>query len=263
MKKFKKIYIEITNFCNLHCFFCPKENRDTREMSLEEFEKIVQKIDGYTDYLYLHVKGEPLLHSKFSDILKLTLRYQKKVNITTNGLLLKEKKEAILENKEVIRQINISLHHFHHELDSLLEIIDEILLKSDIIICLRLWNGENASNQKIMDTLKERYHYERKQNKIKENLFLDQEKSFIWPNLNNSYYSKEGTCYALKTHIAILVDGRVVPCCLDQEGILTLGNIFEEELEEILQSPKAVKMKEGFSQNKKCEELCQRCNFLE
>lgn len=62
--KFKKIYVEITNICNLNCSFCSKDNLKKKEMSLQEFDKVLSKIRQYTDTIYLHVKGEPLLHSK-------------------------------------------------------------------------------------------------------------------------------------------------------------------------------------------------------
>ena len=106
MKKFKKIYVEITNICNLNCPFCSKDNNKLKEMTKEEFEYILKKINNYTDYLYLHVKGEPLLHSKLNEIIELCDKYHKKVNITTNGTLLKDN----LEIMKKVRQINISLH---------------------------------------------------------------------------------------------------------------------------------------------------------
>ena len=37
MKKYKKIYIEITNNCNLNCSFCSKVNRAKRNMTLDEY----------------------------------------------------------------------------------------------------------------------------------------------------------------------------------------------------------------------------------
>ena len=87
MKKNKKIYIEITNNCNLNCSFCPKTKRTKEYMSIENYEEILKKINNYTDYIYLHVKGEPLLHPKIIDIIKLSEKYNLKVNLTTNGSL--------------------------------------------------------------------------------------------------------------------------------------------------------------------------------
>jgi radical SAM protein with 4Fe4S-binding SPASM domain len=40
------------------------------------------------------------------------------------------------------------------------------------------------------------------------------------------------------TSVTILWDGRVVPCCFDYDGILTLGNVNEQSLAEIWNGPK-------------------------
>ena len=105
----KKIYIEITNVCNLKCKFCPETNRKKEFMSLENFEKIIQKIHKHTNLVCLHVKGEPLLHNNLADILKVLEKYNLKTNITTNGTLIKENLE-ILRNSKAVRQINFSIH---------------------------------------------------------------------------------------------------------------------------------------------------------
>lgn len=260
MKKFKKIYIEITNYCNLHCFFCPNENRDNMVMSPSSFEKVLKKIDSYTDYLYFHVKGEPLLHDNLEEILHLSKKYYKKVNVTTNGTLLGKRKD-ILKKFDNIRQINISLHNMKNNLDNLFEVIDELLSETNIIFCLRLWNGNDKSNDKLWDFLKRKYGYLRKENKICHNMYIDCEEYFIWPSLDNSYFSEKGRCKALSTHIGILADGTVIPCCLDEAGIINLGNIFESNLEDILNSKRASDMALNFKNDKKCELLCQKCNF--
>ena len=97
---------------------------------------------------------------------------------------------------------------------------------------------------------------------LKENIFISQFHEFIWPDLDNDYYSEEGTCYALRDHIGILVDGTVVPCCLDTKGDINLGNIFRDDIGDILNSERVLKMKENFGNHKKCEELCRHCSFI-
>ena len=87
MKKFRKIYIEITNVCNLKCSFCSEVTKKRRFMTKEEFELILKKINKYTDYIYLHVKGEPLLHKEIIEFIKMASKYNIKVNLTTNGTL--------------------------------------------------------------------------------------------------------------------------------------------------------------------------------
>lgn len=274
---FKKIYIEITNKCNLNCSFCSKSNRKIKEVSVEEFEYIVKKIDKYTDYLYLHVKGEPLLHKDLDGILNVARKYKKKVNITTNGSLLEKKIDVILNNSDVIRQINISIHSLandFHYLDMVLSCVLKILDNSDIIVSLRLWNIDKGidNNYDVYEFLKNKYGlssslFEKIKNddkvKIRKNLYLNKDRVFVWPNINNDYYSEFGKCYGTRSHIGILSDGTVVPCCLDGDGIIRLGNIYEDEFESIINSKLFKEIKEGFIHNKKVCELCRKCSFLD
>lgn len=274
---FKKIYIEITNKCNLNCSFCSKNNRKIKEVSVEEFEYIVKKIDKYTDYLYLHVKGEPLLHKNLDGILNVARKYKKRVNITTNGSLLEKNMDVILNNRDVIRQINISIHSLandFHYLDMVLYCVLKILDNSDIIVSLRLWNIDKGidNNYDVYEFLKNKYGlssslFEKIKNddkvKIRKNLYLNKDRVFVWPNINNDYYSEFGKCYGTRSHIGILSDGTVVPCCLDGDGVIRLGNIYEDEFESIINSKLFKEIKEGFIHNKKVCELCRKCSFLD
>ena len=61
--------------------------------------------------------------------------------------------------------------------------------------------------------------------------------------------------------IASLADGTVVPCCLDSEGEIALGNLFETDMETILSSPRARAMREGLTAGKMIEPLCQKCTY--
>lgn len=278
MIKFKKIYVEITNICNKSCSFCSKDNLIKKEMSLNEFEYILKEIKLYTDYIYLHVKGEPLLHSKLNEILILCNKYKISVNITTNGTLIKKKLNIILNNP-CIRQINISLHSFEDidnqlYLSDIFESVDQILNKTKINVVYRFWalknNQFSKQNMFIINNIKQKYYLNdikineiiSKDNvKITDNLYLNKSSIFEWPNLNNKYNTDSGTCLGTKTHIGILVNGTVIPCCLDSCGIINLGNIFEKNLTEILNDNKFISINKGFRDNKLIEPLCQHCRF--
>lgn len=262
MKKFKKIYIEITNMCNLNCSFCSKDNRQKKELSLSEFENILKKIDKFTDYLYLHVKGEPLLHSNFEKILRLCKKYNKQVNITTNGTLLNKKINDIINS--TVRQVNISMHSLKN--DDIKEILDcsKILSDNGIYVVFRFWVYNDLQNNLINEIAK--YYDCQIDNslcniKVDQNVYINKDEEFVWPSLANKQYRKNGTCLGLKTHIAILSDGTVIPCCLDSNGIINLGNILNEDLEVILSKDRTKKIINGFNNNKLCEELCQKCGF--
>lgn len=274
---FKKIYIEITNICNLKCKFCPDTNRRKEFINLENFEKIIVKIKDYTNLVCLHVKGEPLLHPYLHKILQILDKYKLKTNITTNGTLLMEKVE-ILRNVQSLRQVNISLHSINENemFDSTYfeNIFNSVNLLENVIVSYRLWNlqdiSQNKINYNIINELENYYNFNNlKENlktnefiKIRENLFINQDLEFSWPSKFGKTINDNGRCLALKDQIAILVDGTVVPCCLDGNGDIPLGNILEETLEEILSKPKSQLIKKNFENSVITCELCKTCGFL-
>lgn len=270
--KFKKVYIEITNICNKNCPFCSITSRKKREMSIEEFKRVILEIKPFTDYVYLHVKGEPLLHSHFKEIIDICDENNVKVNITTNGSLLRKNKDIIINSKS-IRQINISLHSYkeNDNFKELFETVDEINKKTNIYIVYRYWilKGNNIDNyciSNLVDYYKFNNEiiekiYSEMNIKINDTLYINKDEEFIWPDLNNGINCMYGRCYGLRSHIGILSDGTVVPCCLDADGIISLGNIFEKSLKDILNSERSVNIINGFKENKKIEELCRHCDF--
>jgi len=266
-KRFKKIYVEITNACNLNCDFCIKNYRTKKYIDIDEFKILLEKIKNYTDYLYFHILGEPLIHPKINELINIASS-NFKINITTNGYLINK-----IKNNKNIRQLNISLHSFDDKykidlnkyLDNVFNTIDE-LIKNNTYISLRLW-VKNKYNKKIIDYINERYNtnidYDVENYNINNLLFINNFHEFIWPDLNNDTYDEDGTCFGLINHIGILVDGSIIPCCLDSRGDITLGNIYENELKEILVRDRVKNIIDNFKNNKKCEELCKHCKFIE
>ena len=278
-KRFRKIYVEITNICNLNCSFCPKTIRKSEFMTIQNFEYIAKQIQEYTDLIYLHVKGEPLLHQDLENILDLCDKYNLKVNLTTNGTLLKEK-ISILEESPAIRQINISIHSSmvnNNDNEYIEKYMNEIINSAneldDKIISYRLWNVKNNEsidkNKEILDILGNKYGikdlFELACNnnwvKLKENVYLNQDSQFKWPNVKDKEISKVGKCLGLKEQIAILVNGDVVPCCLDENANMKLGNIFNTSLEDILNNKYTKEIIEGFNNNVLISKLCRTCGF--
>ena len=274
---FKKIYIEITNICNLKCTFCPETNRRKESMSIEDFEEAICKIYKHTKLVCLHVKGEPLLHSKLKEILQILEKYDLKANITTNGTLIKDKLE-IIKNSRAVRQINFSIHSItqNETLNKqyLQDIFESAEQLENIIVSYRLWNlqsiEENNINTSIIKTIEDYYDIsnlkqqliENEFIKLKENVFINQDIEFTWPDISKERIIEKGRCLALKEQIAILVDGTVVPCCLDNNGDIPLGNILEESMEDILNKEKSIMIKKNFENSIITCELCRTCGFL-
>ena len=272
-KRFKKIYVEITNNCNLTCSFCSEIKKPKKEMPTKEFETIIKKIKKYTDYIYIHIKGEPLLHSKLDEILSVCDDNNIKVNITTNGTLLKSKKDILLKHRSV-RQINLSLHS-ENKINNYFEDVFETCkeLSTKVFINYRLWSLDNFKLDKesaiIVDKIINSYSLSPEcVNKLKNdnnitidvNTFVNKNNLFTWPD-ESLGLNVDAKCYGLIDHIGILVDGTIVPCCLDSNGVINLGNIFKDDLGDVLESKLVKDMIDGFRNNKSICLLCKNCNF--
>ena len=257
---FKKIYIEITNSCNLNCSFCIGNTRKVEYMSINNFKIILEKLKKYTNYLYFHILGEPLMHPSIIEMINIASK-DFYINITTNGYLIKK----IYGNK-LIRQINVSLHSYN-ELNkkSLDDYLNDIFLVADSLdntyINYRMWI-DSKYKDRILKRLEEKYNTKINGNtKLKENVFIEFANEFIWPDLNNNLNVVNETCYGTIDHLGILVDGTIVPCCLDSKGIINLGNIFKCYIEDIINTTLFKRIKEGFKHNQRCEKLCTHCGF--
>lgn len=229
--------------------------------------------------------GEPLLNDNIDDFLKLSYKMGFKINLTTNGTLINNRKNILLKSK-ALRQINFSLHSFEandNEIDfyeyvnNIISFVKEAKSNTNIISALRLWNfnssilkGENNLNEDIINIIKDEFSYNgdlleklNKNNsvKISDRIYINGAEKFSWPNINIQEISDRGFCYGIRSHVGILVDGTVVPCCLDSEGNIPLGNIFEKDFESIINGDRAKNMFNGFSQRKKVEKLCRTCGY--
>lgn len=268
-KRLKKIYIEITNACNLNCPFCIKNKKKTKYLTEEEFKTIINKIKEYTEEIYMHILGEPLMHPNIINFINYANSKGLLVNITTNGYLIEK-----IKNVKNIHRLNISIHSFNESykkdlvtyLNNIFTTIDNI--KKNTFISIRLWI-KNKNTKQILEYINKRYNTniinikDNTKTIITNNLIIDTFHEFIWPDLNNNYYSEIGKCYGLINHIGILSDGTVVPCCLDTKGIINLGNIYKEELNTILKKDLVNEMISNFKKGHKCQELCKHCNFIE
>lgn len=273
MKRFNKVYLEISNRCNLSCSFCPGTKRESRAMSEEEFSVLLEKLRPWTDYLYFHLMGEPLCHPELERFLMLAGQMGFKVILTTNGTLLAPWKERLLA-QPALHKVNISLHAFEaNDLNMPFErYLDGCFAfgqtaQGKKLVVYRLWNegGAQEKNNEILRTM-ERYFpkpwaKERRGVRVGEKIYLEHGEKFDWPDLTAKDTGERVFCYGMRDQIGVLCDGTVVPCCLDHEGDIALGNLLEQELEEILASPRAQAICRSFAQGTACEELCRRCGF--
>ena len=271
--RFQKIYVEISNLCNLKCSFCPGTKRPGRRMSVDAFSALMPKLRPYTDFLYFHLMGEPLCHPDLQAFLTIAGEYGFRVILTTNGTLLPKMQELLL-SAPALHKVNISLHAFEaNVVGKPLEDYVRACLEfgkaaaGQKIVVYRLWNqgGKDALNDQILEQMHAAFPQEWEQQRqgirIADKTFLEYGDKFDWPDLSAREGSSRVFCYGLRDQLGVLCDGTVVPCCLDHEGDLALGNAFSQDIEEILDSPRAKAIYDGFSNREAMEPLCRRCGY--
>ena len=272
---YSKVYVEITNICNMSCSFCHGHSREKRRMTADKFEHILSQLRGQTKYIYYHLMGEPLTHPDLPLFLKMAKERAFKSILTTNGTLLKKRQSEILYAG--IHKVNISLHSFEtggeeEYLRYMNEVCDfaDAASKEGVIVVLRLWNRgfDDGRNEKALSILRSYFDEgEWAENsrgmRIRDKLFLEWGDRFGWPDLSADVQGERVYCYGLRDHFGILCDGTVVPCCLDSDGVITLGNIFSDDISDILRSQRACDMVKGFACRRASEELCRRCAYAQ
>lgn len=273
-----KAFLEITNECNLSCSFCHGTKRKLQYMDTEHFRHAATELRGFADYLYFHLMGEPLLHPELGELFEIADSLGFKVILTTNGTLLCEKSDILLSAKSLYK-VSVSLHSYEANayFDSLKTYLTgcfefcEKASDKGIISVLRLWNlgGEEALNNKIIGLMHKAFDKEENAQwkeiysgyKIRERLFLEWGNIFKWPDIDGEEYGGGHFCYGLRDQVGVLVDGTVVPCCLDADGAINLGNIFSTPLAHILSSERALALRRSFEQRSVTEPLCVRCGY--
>jgi len=270
---YSRVYVEITTVCNRNCTFCPGTKRELKRMSMDEFACIIDKLKGVTKYLYLHVMGEPLTHPLLPDFVRHATQEGFRVSITTNGTLLAKYGDALLQSG--VYKVNISIHSFEEgSNEEYLRYISDCMRfadaasKAGILTVLRLWNkgfdaGRNINTLSLLQEyfVNEEWIQGGKGSRIRNKLHLEYGERFEWPDMEKEDRGAEVYCYGLKDHFAILCDGSVVPCCLDRDGEITLGNVFSQPIDGILSSPRAEAMRQGFRCRTATEELCRKCGY--
>lgn len=253
-------------------------------MSLPFFEETLKQLRPYTKTLAFHVMGDPLTLSNLEEYLDISQKYGFEVELTTSGYYLGKTKLQTLFH-QAVRQLNISLNSYNK--NSLNMTFDEYI-SSVLNVCsqkierypkpfinLRLWNLDDICSEAEYNKLlfkrlssffdtpidaEEIYKDKIKSIRLTQKVLLHFDSYFEWPSLNSTHES-DGTCYGLKSHIGILANGTVVPCCLDGDGIIALGNLNNTPLKDILNSKRATDMIDGFKDAKAVEELCKKCSY--
>lgn len=263
----KRVYLEITNSCNLNCLFCTNEKGNIF-LNLQEIDNYTSQIKKHCDYIYLHVLGEPLLHPQFNETLDILDNKDLKLQLVTNGTLL-SKYPNLLSHK-CLRKLSISLHsinntnidnEYFNNINALIE------TNTNTSIELRFYDKDNLSESlnNYLSYLKEKYSFEltAKHNsyKLKENVYIYFEELFKWPNINDPIISDTGKCHGAIDMIAINSNSDVTICCLDPKAYNSIGNLKQQTLDEILASSEYKNIIDNFKNNKLTKDLCKKCTY--
>ncbi len=269
---YSKAYFEITNVCNKNCSFCPGTKREKKFVSIEEFNTVTDKLLGITKYLYLHIMGEPTLHPNIVDFIKIANEKGFFVTITTNASLIAKRGREMVDAG--VYKVNLSVHSFENgSVSSHSEYINDCInfskyaLKKGTITVFRLWNngGNDAFNDLTIDLIEKAFSVNIdkavKSYTIKKGIYLEHGDKFTWPDLLCEEGDGKVFCYGLKDHFGILSNGTIVPCCLDREGVINLGNAIDGDILSALNGERAKKIRNGFKDRKAVEELCKKCPY--
>lgn len=253
-------------------------------MSLETFKTVIDQVSKVTRLVTFHLMGEPLVHPELKQFLDICSEKKIKVFFVSNGVLMRD--PALLLHP-AIQQVSFSLHSFKDNFPDkdpipyLNRIFDFTELafqeRPKMFVNYRLWNANSkkgtedqnsiffeAIEKRFQVTIPRNWNYRFKKNLVVKNyLSLHFDTEFTWPEPHLPVLGTTGTCYGLRSHFGVLVDGTVVPCCLDKEGNIPLGNLTQEPLEAILSSPRAQAMVQGFLSRQLQEDLCKRCQYIE
>ena len=272
--KFRQIYIEITRRCNLNCPFCPSVSNREPILTDNSFSDLISKIGGFSDVFYLHILGEPLTNVLISKYFFIAEKYGKKIRITTNGTLLKQKKEELLSANSLDR-INISLQSWKYlepkkveeYLNDLVDFIKEKRIrKPKLTVSLRFWNDKENPiilefNNYLIKELETKLGLKLDNNHPEPYLLVSNEDEFTWPELEHESNLEFSNCLGGKSQLGILLNGDVVLCCLDYNGHTKLGNIYDNTLEEILNSEIYQNHLEMLENKEYYFDLCKNCTF--
>ena len=267
-------------------FVLPHESIAVTDDDDRIFESVVAQAKAYTRDVACHVVGDPLTLPNLDEYLDILDRYGMKALLTSSGYFLKKQPYQTLFHPSV-KQINISLNSYNKNdssltleqyLDPVLKLCHEkIKQKNELFINLRIWNldeilSERNYNKKIFFALSE--FFKRKLDideimtekpktiRLDRKVLLHFDNYFEWPALSNPYYG-DGTCQGLDSHIAILASGKVVPCCLDCDGVIELGDLHHQTLYDIIKSERSQAIIEGFREGRAVEKLCRHCSYKE
>jgi radical SAM protein with 4Fe4S-binding SPASM domain len=273
----QEIIIEVTNRCNLRCPMCIRthlEALETKDLSLEEFNILLNRITNKTERIFLAGLGEPLLNPEIVAIIHKCSERGLRTTIHTNATLLSAELSCALLSAG-LSSISISFDGATEETYEYYRCgADFNKVKQNILNFLEI---KRALRTKVLVEI-QMVIFKRNLKEI--NLFFDMwsirgvdfirikndhmrvsDESGIEEN-NLIFKKKSGCCAILwRGPATIDVDGMVYPCCMNSRDNLILGNIFSENMENLWCSDLANKLRNDFVKKRAKLATCRQCNI--
>lgn len=270
-RRFKKAYVEISDICGLSCSFCPSIKGKRGAMDLDLFEKICFELAGKCDRIALHLLGDPLKNPLLLQYLSIASRFNHQIEIVTSGFYL-EKWDLKRLLSDPIVQFNLSLSAYtdpnNPKKETYLQKCLDLArlhqeLQTSCFLNLRMHKSrlDHDLASEICKAFDIPYEFDKNRIRLGKYLFLTLSKDFSWIDPLSKAFNQQKICYGLISQIGFLSDGRVVPCCIDCEGRIELGDIKMQSLNEILSSSLARNIYDGFQKGIAYHLQCQICTY--
>lgn len=285
------ITIEPTNMCNLKCSVCETGagllGREKGCMTLERFKVIIDKIALHVNTLMFYFMGEPFLNRHAYDM----IRYAKKkgipfVDTCTNGDIVNPAElvscgiDRICFQIGGITQETHQVYRINSNLERVLDNIKETLR-------LRREHGSDMQVESGFILMKHNEHEVSLYKKYMFDLGVDralivdpcvrsvEQGHEMLPNDKRHWIydpsafikgvlrpknSPNNICPWVYYSMVILVSGDIVPCCRDATGKFVMGNILQQNLEDIWNGEKYLNFRECINKNQKSLEICRLCS---
>lgn len=322
-KRFKIIYLELTNACNFTCDYCPIDKQTRKKIVMEEgfAQSIIDQIadNELTDFITFHLMGEPFLHKKLASLTGYAENRGLRVRLLTNGSLLETKRNQELFDNNLsrleigfrtpnessfalrLRGGRLSLEEYIMRVKGVIEDKLRSIYKTEL--CIKFFIRSHMAMIKMSDdyehltsaednlkiaqmfqqfTLETAKKY-KLQTSEWENIqvkIIDGE-YFIFPGISLSFAriqdfwvreQKEtaeqqkkykgyiGGCSAgFRDDFGILASGEITTCCIDYDGKNVIGDLHQQTLMQILESPAAKNILNSFKWFLPPTEFCREC----
>lgn len=283
------ISVEPTSHCNLKCVECPTGNGSIKRphgfLSMDKFEKIIDKVCKKTFYLNLYFQGEPMLYPNIEEMILYAKAKKMFVFMSTNAHFLSQSPAQKIKNAKLDKLI-ISLDGFDQHsyqqyrvggtFEKVMDGINEMVRakgesKTPLIIAqiLLLKSTENS-----LDTIKslaidagvDEVEFKKAQ------FYAPNDANALLPSnpkyLRYLYNSENGWvlknqqkkgCNRLWSSSVVTWNGDVLPCCYDKDADFAVGNILENDFEVLVKNEKTRNFRKNVLKSRKNYDICKNC----